>query len=75
MSSQRARLQNGQPDHAYLQSEEDPDEHRQCKNCGAHVSDNFIRVFAGNDNVAHACPECSTSHEIFGGAAVGDRRE
>ena len=75
MSTQKEKLANGHFGHAFDNYEDEPvDTHRQCANCGSHVSENFARVFAGNDDIPHACPECATSHEIFDGAAAGDCR-
>lgn len=39
--------------------------------CGAHVSDAFARVFAGDDGRVHACPECADGAAIMRGAAAG----
>lgn len=46
---------------------------KECQNCGAPVSPDFVRVFAGNDGVPRACRECATTSELFEGhAARGD---
>jgi len=29
-----------------------------CRNCGAHVTTHFRRVFGDTDDVAHRCPDC-----------------
>jgi hypothetical protein len=35
-----------------------------CTHCGAHVSDQFARVFADGDGAVHACPSCSANAGI-----------
>ncbi|MCL9812809.1 DUF7563 family protein [Natranaeroarchaeum aerophilus] len=37
------------------------DESPTCRNCGAHVTEDFRRVFGDEDHVAHRCRECDTS--------------
>lgn len=41
-----------------------------CRECGAHVSDSFARVFGDNDDVVHGCPNCETYAAVFDGAAA-----
>ncbi|QSG02302.1 DUF7563 family protein [Natranaeroarchaeum sulfidigenes] len=47
------------------------DESATCRNCGAHVSEDFRRVFGDEDHVAHRCPECDTSRRLSRGSAAG----
>jgi hypothetical protein len=42
----------------------------ECANCGAYVTDRFVRVF-GLDGTAHRCPECDTWVRIEEGSAAG----
>ncbi|WP_433628903.1 DUF7563 family protein [Halomicrococcus sp. NG-SE-24] len=35
-----------------------------CKHCGAHVSDRFVRVFGDEMGRVHACPACSANAGI-----------
>jgi hypothetical protein len=35
-----------------------------CDHCGAHVSDQFVRVFADESGRLHACPSCSANAGI-----------
>jgi len=35
-----------------------------CDHCDAHVSDRFVRVFAGEDGAVRACPNCSANAGI-----------
>lgn len=35
-----------------------------CHHCGAHVSDQFARVFADETGRVHACPSCSANAGI-----------
>jgi predicted RNA-binding Zn-ribbon protein involved in translation (DUF1610 family) len=43
----------------------------ECTHCGAHVSEQFVRVFSEEFGVVHACPECSANAGI---AAVARKR-
>jgi hypothetical protein len=36
----------------------------ECRTCGAHVSQQFVRVFAADDGHVHACPSCSANAGI-----------
>ena len=36
----------------------------ECDYCGAHVSERFARVFAGEDGDLLACPNCSANAGI-----------
>lgn len=45
-----------------------------CQNCDAQVSRHFARVFGDNDDVPHACPECSTNRELAREASNAGRR-
>ncbi|WP_449272294.1 DUF7563 family protein [Halorussus marinus] len=42
----------------------------ECANCGAFVTSNFQRVFAGRDGEVHGCFECRDKSEITNGAAA-----
>lgn len=35
-----------------------------CKNCNAHVSEDFRRVFSDRNGKVHACPSCSAQAGI-----------
>ena len=35
-----------------------------CRNCGAKVTKRFARVFGDNENVPHACPECTDNRHL-----------
>ena len=43
----------------------------QCRGCGAHVTDDFARVFGTEAGEALACLECATHEELTRGAAAG----
>lgn len=43
-----------------------------CQNCGEPVSESFRRVLGDNDNVAHACQECTPRTEHYHGAVAGE---
>lgn len=49
------------------------DEYResQCQNCGSHVSESFRRVLGDNENVAHACSNCSPRNSEYPGRVAG----
>lgn len=36
----------------------------ECDNCGSHVSERFVRVFADTDGRLEACPNCSSNAGI-----------
>jgi len=42
----------------------------ECDNCGAHVSQDYARVFSGNDGVVDGCRDCLGTTEILNGATV-----
>lgn len=42
-----------------------------CDHCGAHVSEQFLRVFATDNGALEACPNCSANAGI---AEVAQRR-
>lgn len=42
----------------------------QCQYCGAYVSQRYRRVSGDNNDIAHACPTCTTGREITNGAAA-----
>lgn len=33
-----------------------------CRGCGSHVTDQYRKVRGDNDDVVHACPNCSDKH-------------
>ncbi|MFB6150221.1 MAG: hypothetical protein ABEJ40_00295 [Haloarculaceae archaeon] len=35
-----------------------------CNHCGAHISDQFVRVFADETGHVRACPSCSANAGI-----------
>ncbi|ADB60848.1 hypothetical protein Htur_1964 [Haloterrigena turkmenica DSM 5511] len=43
-----------------------------CEHCGAHVSDQFCRVFGDNRNRAHRCGACDTYARLSRGPAAGE---
>ncbi|WP_425607568.1 DUF7563 family protein [Natrinema zhouii] len=43
----------------------------ECSNCGAHVIEQYKRVFADNTGTLHACPNCRSQRERFSGAGAG----
>ena len=43
----------------------------ECKNCGEAVTSDFVRVFAGNDNIPQRCWQCASARELQHGAAAG----
>ena len=46
-----------------------------CRNCGAHISEDFARVFGDQSNDVHACMECSCQEHLFAGGAADPTRE
>jgi hypothetical protein len=44
----------------------------ECRNCGAFVSDRFVRVLGTNGRI-NGCANCCTFRELFDGAG-GERR-
>ncbi|ELY73226.1 DUF7563 family protein [Natrinema pallidum] len=40
-----------------------------CQNCGAQVTPRFARVFGDNDDIAHACPDCTDNRRLARDAA------
>jgi len=44
----------------------------ECDNCGAHVTDNYKRVFADNQGILHGCSHCHRQSEMLNGAGVGE---
>ncbi len=38
-----------------------------CRNCDAHVTQQFARVFGDNGDVVHGCPSCTTYREMQSG--------
>jgi uncharacterized protein YcgI (DUF1989 family) len=45
-----------------------------CRNCGAHVTERFARVFGNNGNQVHACLDCSVNTDLYeGGGLARDR--
>lgn len=56
------------------------DTRRLCQNCGTRVTLQFARVFGDNDDIVHACTNCSTYREMHRNApdigyARGERNE
>lgn len=50
---------------------EQPKAQTACTFCGAHVSDDFRRVFGDEDNVAHRCLTCDSRFRVQKGSATG----
>jgi len=42
----------------------------QCRNCDAHVTEQFARVLGDNEDDVHGCPECTPQTDIYDGAAA-----
>ncbi|WP_117370030.1 DUF7563 family protein [Natrarchaeobaculum sulfurireducens] len=42
-----------------------------CQHCGAHVTDQFARVFGDDHDHAHRCGECDTYARLSRGSAAG----
>ncbi|WP_226039017.1 hypothetical protein [Natrinema sp. DC36] len=42
-----------------------------CRNCGAHITDRFRRVFGDDDDRAHRCGDCDTYARLSRGSAAG----
>lgn len=36
----------------------EPQNEKQCQNCGGDVTEQYRRVFGDNNDVVHACPHC-----------------
>jgi hypothetical protein len=53
----------------------EPDDPRQCRNCGSKVSDQYRRCLGDNQDIVHECPRCpseDTGHaRRRNGAAAG----
>jgi hypothetical protein len=45
----------------------------ECLTCGHAVTPRFERVFGGNDDRVHGCPNCTDRTALQGGATGGDR--
>jgi hypothetical protein len=43
---------------------------RECRYCGAHVTQRFARVFGDNENEIHGCPNCLDVNELYDGVAA-----
>ncbi|MCU4744285.1 DUF7563 family protein [Natronoglomus mannanivorans] len=43
-----------------------------CRHCGAHVTDQFCRVFGDNRHRAHRCGECDSYRRLSRGSAAGE---
>ena len=41
-----------------------------CRNCDAHVTEQFARVLGDNEDDVHGCPECTPQTDIYDGAAA-----
>lgn len=49
---------------------DDPDlDH--CQFCGAHVTEQFRRVFGDDNDIAHRCVECDTTTRLQKGSGAG----
>jgi hypothetical protein len=48
-----------------------PEGQTTCRFCGAHVSDDFRRVFGDEDGVAHRCLACDSRFRVQRGSATG----
>ena len=44
----------------------------QCQNCGNSVTLQYRRVFGGNDDHVHGCPDCKTFREIHDGGVANE---
>lgn len=44
---------------------------RHCQDCGMPVSDDYARVFAADDGIVKACPNCVPLADIKDGAVAG----
>lgn len=40
----------------------------ECDNCGAHVTEQYKRVFSANDGTLHGCSNCVDQAQMFSGA-------
>ena len=43
----------------------------ECSNCGTHVTEQYMRVFADNTGTLHACPNCRSQRARLSGAGAG----
>lgn len=43
---------------------------QQCRSCGAHVTQQFARVFGDNGDEVHACHNCAMAAALMNGAAA-----
>ena len=41
-----------------------------CRNCGSHVSRQFVRVFGTDDNELYGCLDCSTARNLRQGSGT-----
>ena len=44
----------------------------ECQNCGNSVTLQYRRVFGGNDDLVHGCPDCKTFREIHDGGVANE---
>lgn len=44
----------------------------QCRNCDAHVTSRFARVFGDNGDQVHRCPDCSVDPDQYAGGSAGE---
>lgn len=42
-----------------------------CRNCGAHVSGGFRRVYGDAQGRVHRCMDCDSRRRLFAGSAAG----
>lgn len=47
------------------------DDGRQCRNCGNHVTEQFVRVFGPENDAPDGCLDCRTMRELQQGVAAG----
>ncbi len=45
---------------------------KQCQHCGNAVTEQYRRVFGGNDDLVHGCPDCKTFREIHDGGVANE---
>lgn len=45
----------------------------QCRNCDAHVTARFARVFGDNGDQVYRCPDCAANPDRYDGGGEADR--
>ena len=43
----------------------------ECRNCGAHVSEDYARVYGDGDHVVHHCLHCDSPKFLRAGSSAG----